>query len=227
MELPFTPVPKPRNQPQFKDREGQVFGRLTVLAYAGRSSKKNRMPSWFCRCTCGTIVKVSRGDLTTGNTMSCGCLRREVTSARVGTHRSSQSHEYRIYATAKDRCTRKKSPAYKDYGGRGIEFRFNSFEQFIKEVGRKPTPKHTLDRIDNNGHYEPGNVRWATPIEQSSNTRNNRRITYKGRSLIAPQWSRMTGISTGTIYGRIYIFKWCIECALTVPPRGPRCRHGR
>ena len=80
--------------------------------------------------------------------------------------------EYSIYRKAKSRCTNRNAECWKDYGGRGIEFRFTSFEEFYKHLGPRPTPAHSLDRYPNNdGHYEPGNVRWATPAEQSANRR--------------------------------------------------------
>ena len=85
-------------------------------------------------------------------------------------HRRQTTPEYNSYFGAKQRCQYKNHIGYARYGGRGIEFRFASFAQFLEEVGRKPTPEHSLDRIDNDGHYEPGNVRWATRIEQMRNT---------------------------------------------------------
>jgi len=82
--------------------------------------------------------------------------------------------EYQAYNNAKQRCENPKNDHYLDYGGRGIEFRFGRFEDFLAEVGLKPTPKHSLDRKNNNGHYEVGNLRWATKLEQVRNTRNDR-----------------------------------------------------
>jgi hypothetical protein len=127
---------------------------------------------WFCQCSCGKTFTVSSKELKSGGTQSCGHLR--VTNVRAANirHGSTLTPEYRAYNSAKNRCTNPNNTAYYNYGGRGIEFRFKSFEEFIAEVGNRPSSKHSLDRFPNNdGHYEPGNVRWATKQEQARNRR--------------------------------------------------------
>lgn len=152
----------------FRDLTGQTFNRLTVTG--GKTQ-------WTCQCSCGNVTNVSTSNLTTGHVRSCGCYIREIAGKHAITHGESRnrkpSREFRSYHSAKERCTNPNQARFKDYGGRGIEFRFTSVEQFLDCVGRCPTSKHTLDRIDVDGHYEPGNVRWATQQEQQNNRRNN------------------------------------------------------
>lgn len=100
-------------------------------------------------------------------------------------HGLSRTPEYHVYQVAKDRCTNQKHPKYSQYGGRGIQFLFTSFEQFFAELGPKPSPQHSLDRYPNNdGNYEPGNVRWATYTEQNNNTRRKRLEQFSDEALL-------------------------------------------
>ena len=112
-----------------------------------------------------------------------------------------------------------------DYGGRGIkvcaEWR-QSYAQFLNDMGRKPTPKHTIDRIDSNGSYEPGNCRWATMAEQQRNRTNNHNIEWDGRSMTAAEWERELGLAKGLLYDRIKAKGWSIEKAMSTPPRSAR-----
>jgi len=164
--------------PKFIDLTGRVFGRLTVVGRVPGDPVKGRAvwaPTyWACRCECGTYTQVDGGSLAKGNTVSCGCFKDEVVSARQTTHGASKggrrSGAYCSYLAAKRRCTDPRIVQYSDYGGRGIEFRFNSFEHFFAEVGHRPF-RMSIDRIDNAGHYEPGNVKWSTRGEQNSNQR--------------------------------------------------------
>jgi hypothetical protein len=171
-----------------------------------------------CLCDCGNRTVVWASNLIRGKTKSCGCFMRE-TTATIG--RSTKTHgqaaqETRTYTAcraAKARCENPKHRAYKDYGGRGVRFLFTSFEQFYAELG-DPPPGMSLDRIDNNGHYEPGNVRWAAPREQQNNKRNNHQLTALGRTQTIADWARETGFSKITIRGRIKR-GWPPERALT------------
>ena len=144
---------------------GKRFGRLIALRIV-RSAPNGCV--WLCRCDCGKEHEATSGCLSQGSVSSCGCFRKEELKLRHRTHGESRSPEYRSFKAAQYRCTKRKRGWHR-YGGRGIEFRFKSIEQFLLAVGRRPTPKHTIDRIDPDGHYEPGNVRWATRSEQSRN----------------------------------------------------------
>lgn len=214
---------------------GQQIGRWTVFSYTGRqrySPTSRRRSGWLCRCSCGTWKIVNTDNLLKQLTLSCGCLQVELAITRNRTHGDAGSRhsggraaEYRIYFHAKDRCTNPRNLAYATYGGRGIEFRFDSYEEFLQEVGRRPTPQHSLDRIDTNGHYERGNLRWATAQEQARNTRNNVNITANGITQCINAWAENLDIARGSINMRRKL-GWCDACAVSIP-RGGTCDHKR
>lgn len=132
----------------------------------------------------------------------------------------NKTAEYRSWACAKDRCYNKKATGYENYGGRGIivcDRWLHSFENFLLDMGEKPTPKHSLDRIDVNGNYCPENCRWATIFIQSRNKKKRTLFTYKNESLCIADWSIRTGIKVPTLEKRLRILKWDIEKALTSP----------
>jgi hypothetical protein len=168
----------------FKELTGLSFGRLLVLHRADSDNRGEAF--WFCKCVCGNHVKVSGSNLRFSRQESCGCLRDELSAhrfkqlqaagmgvkhghARVG----RTTREVQAYWSAKSRCVNPNNRSWKNYGGRGIKFLFASFFAFYVELGDKPTPKHlySLDRIDNDGNYEVGNVRWATKSQQQANRR--------------------------------------------------------
>jgi hypothetical protein len=166
------------------DLTGRAFGRLTVIARALCSTLTSgrRLTAWVCRCACGAVVDVPTQQLASGRTKSCGCLRVDLGHAKRRTHgESSPGHwspEYRAWSGLIQRCTNPKNTDWANYGGRGITVcdRWRrSFEAFLADMGRKPTPSHSIDRKDVDGNYEPGNCRWATPSQQASNRRRRSR----------------------------------------------------
>lgn len=159
-----------------KDLTGQVFGRLTVLE---RSVNYGNGTRWKCVCTCGSVVTVFANSLMRGSTQSCGCYNDEMRGKARTTHGhtsnrfyNSQSSEYNTWQLMKHRCYDPKNNRYYRYGARGItvcQRWLNSFENFLADMGPKPSPEHSIDRINGDGNYEPSNCRWATRSEQRRN----------------------------------------------------------
>ena len=157
---------------------GKRFGRLIVLSCKGLIGKEMK---WLCICDCGVKKAVTGNNLRSGNQTSCGCFQKEPQNNPAFVHgqcrRIGNTKEYRAYQSAKTRCTNPNRVCYDSYGGRGIKFRFTSFEQFFRELGPAPSAKHSVDRINNDKDYAPGNVRWSTSKEQVKNRRKLGSIT--------------------------------------------------
>ena len=153
----------------------QKFGRLLVLRRGGTyisPCKTAVSKKWICRCDCGNITEVIAAHLREGRVKSCGCLQRERAAQAATKHGMSNTKVYWVWSQMRDRCTNANSRDYPYYGGRGISVceRWLKFENFIADMGVPPSGL-TLDRKDNDGNYEPGNCRWATRAEQTTNKR--------------------------------------------------------
>lgn len=180
---------------------GTVFGRLTVLGDGDPSIDKH---GWkhgmsLVRCDCGVDRIVLNSNLKAGRTKSCGCGIGEQ-------HGKRMSPEYTTWYGIKKRCTNKNNHKYSSYGGRGItvcDRWSNSFVEFLEDVGLRPTSQHSLDRINNDGNYEPGNCRWATRSEQGCNKRNNRVFSFYGKVMTLSQWCRIAQIKPDTVTERL------------------------
>jgi hypothetical protein len=152
---------------------GDKVGRLTILEIIPGCSQLKRVRSVICKCDCGSICTENYYSVKYKYTKSCGCFLHEF----MKTHGSYRSKEYRSWDGMKQRCFNKNSKGYKNYGGRGITVcdRWLLFANFIDDMGLKPTSNHSIDRINNNGNYEPSNCRWATLHEQAANQRRGKR----------------------------------------------------
>jgi hypothetical protein len=157
------------------DLVGQRFFRLTVIAFAGADQRRN--VCWLCRCDCGAEKVVRGTDLRSGHSFSCGCWKRVCATLLNLSHAhrraGSRSREYYSWSAMIARCANPKNISFKNYGGRGIAVcsRWLQFENFLADMGRKPSPDLTLERRDNAGNYEPLNCYWATRSEQNTNQR--------------------------------------------------------
>jgi hypothetical protein len=199
---------------------GAKFGRLTVISHAGH---KGSALCWLCRCECGKEKVVRGNDLRSKNTTSCGCLRVELGRERGSGSRKhgesanggSNSVEYQAWAQMLTRCRNPKDKRYPDYGGRGIAVceRWHVYENFLADMGRRPVNEpgrrmYSLDRINNDGNYEPDNCRWATSKEQNNNQRRRkaappqRLIEIDGVSRTLTEWTTLTGVPRKTFYNR-------------------------
>lgn len=174
---------------------GQRFGLWTVVREAQRRANYRY---WLCRCDCGVEREVAQYTLTRGRTKSCRCT--------FTTHgEANKTNEYLIWRGMLQRCRDPKAPEFPRYGGRGIRVcaRWRDYANFLADMGRRPSKQHSLDRIDNDGWYEPFNVRWATDAEQNSNKRTNRYVMFAGARLTFAQFSDMLGLHRVTTRRRL------------------------
>ncbi len=188
------------------DMLGKTFGQWTVLFQV--DSKNGAV--WRCRCSCGTLRDIHGGALRAKQASIC---KRCQTNTSLKKARTENFAEYRSYVRLKNRCTNKNYKYFYRYGGRGIkvcERWLHSFENFLADMGPKPTPQHTIDRKDNNGDYEPDNCRWATMSEQGVNKQNTIFITYDGKTLPLRDWAEITGLSYSCLISR-HARKWSLE----------------
>lgn len=202
------------------DLTGLRNGRLTVLREGPRD--KFNHTRWYCRCDCGKEMLAWGHRLRTPGDLSCGCWIKEKTSVRAGKHYMRNTPEYQAWRSMKDRCTNPKGRNYKNYGARGIKVCqewLDSFEAFFAHVGYRPSSGHSLGRIDNDGHYEPENVRWEVDEQQKNNMRGNRIVVYRGQSMTAAQAIRAAGsIVKRDTFGKRLAAGWSVEQAAEIPP---------
>lgn len=208
-----------------KDLTGQRFARLLVKSRA--TSDGNGNARWNCQCDCGNSTVSSGFTLRNGEARSCGCWRAQSTKQRFRTHGKSGTPEYRIWAGIHQRCNNPGGDEYDRYGGRGIRVcaAWVDFGQFYSDMGAKPSPKHTIERRDNDKGYEPSNCYWATWKEQQNNKSNNRLVVYQGQTMTLSQAADAGGqqLSGSAIQGRLKR-GWSIEKTVETPPN-PRHFH--
>lgn len=196
------------------DLTGSRFGRWTVISFDRKGARRELY--WHCKCECGVEKSVNAGSLRNDSSTSCGCLTVERMKKNI-THGHSVggkvTPEYEAWRHAKKRCFNKKDSRYSDYGGRGITMFIgwtgtNGFSNFYDYIGPRPGPEYSLDRYPNNddGNYEPGNVRWGTDEQQRRNKRTNHWIEHDGKRMIMSDWATSLGMTPKLFWQRIKIY---------------------
>lgn len=183
---------------------GQRFGRLVLIEKA--PERRYNETWWICRCDCGADFTARQLFLKRGNTRSCGCIRREQLRERTLTHGMTETPEYGIWCGMKRRCNDPKDSHYHRYGGRGIRVcaRWeHSFEAFIADMGRRPSSRHSIDRIDGDDDYAPENCRWATPKQQGARTSRVQHLTVCGVTRNLAEWAAEIGGTRAIIRKRL------------------------
>ena len=187
----------------FIDLSGMTFSKWTVLQ---RVPSKTGRSQWLCRCECGTERAVDGYSLRIGTTKSCGCIRESTSRQQATVHGMKYTREYEAWCRMISRCTNPNHPSYHRYGGRGIQIckRWReSAEAFYEDMGPRPSPIHSIDRIDNDGDYTPDNCRWATPEQQARNRSTNHIIEHDGRALCIAEWAEAIGAGYYALYGQL------------------------
>jgi hypothetical protein len=194
---------------------GKTFGRLSVIEYVGRNKRNRRL--WRCLCACKNSIIVVQDALKSGNTRSCGCLHKEVLVFRNTTHNRRRTRCYGIWAGMIKRCNNVNDKSYAIYGARGIKVcaSWMKFEAFYKDMGDPPSNYHSIDRLDNDGDYEPENCVWASSYEQAQNRSNNKLIEYDGKTQPLVAWTRELRLDYDRTKQRLRL-GWSIEDAFEV-----------
>lgn len=192
---------------KLKDYTGERYGRLIVLSLVERDSRWNDH-LMEVRCDCGVVTRKRLKSIRSGHTSSCGCLARETLAERNKTHGLSRAHrrEYRSWKDMRARCNNPNNADYADYGGRGIAVcdAWDDFAAFYADMGDRPDG-FTIDRIDVDGNYEPGNCRWASHKEQANNKRSNHLIEIDGERLTLQAWCDRYGIDSSKVRYRLSV----------------------
>lgn len=194
---------------------GNKYGMLTIVECGEKIRKKMLVK---CLCDCGNTKNIILKYLIIGVTKSCGCLRNELSSKRNKTHGLSYTTEYRTWKGMISRCNDNKNKRWKDYGGRGIKVCqewLNSVDRFVEDMGKKPTGCQ-IDRINNDGNYEPSNCRWVTPKQNALNKRDTVIINFLGQSKPIEEWADKFNMKKSTLSNRLDR-GWSIERAMTTP----------
>ncbi len=201
---------------KFIDLTGQSFGKWTVLFRM--HSKESTSAVWKCRCSCGSTLNIYGSALRAQKTLSCRACRMNIIRKEIC---NEDKPEYKSWDGLKQRCSNPNNASFNRYGELGVtvcERWKHSFDNFLADMGPKPSAQHSIDRKDNNGNYEPGNCRWATKKEQARNRTNNKCITFENKTLTISEWAEITNIAPTNITRRLKS-GWTIEKTLTHPER--------
>lgn len=200
-----------------EDHIGKEYGRLTILESAGSRSGVGRLVK--CRCSCGKILPRVFYQLLSGVTKSCGCLNVEQLKQLAKKHGRSGDPEYLIWKGVRSRCRIKSATGYYRYGGRGLYVckPWNKYENFIEDMGPRPSAKHSIERRNNNIGYRPSNCYWATDAEQRANKEHTIRIKIGKSVRTLRQWADYYNTRRSVVYHRICLLGWDPLTALTTP----------
>lgn len=211
---------------QFIDLTNRRFNMLTAKERV-ENSKQGRA-RWKCLCDCGNYCIVESSKLINETTKSCGCYKKNRIGDKSRKHGKTRTKIYETWCHIKQRCFDENDPRYNYYGGRGIKMcdewkdDFQAFYDFVSMLPHFEEKGYSIDRINNNGNYEPDNVRWATKEIQNNNTRRNHYLTYNGKTQTIAQWAEELNMNQYMIYSRINKYHWSVEDALTIPSGGTR-----
>lgn len=197
---------------------GLRFGMLEVI---GSAEPRKFQRWWLCQCDCGTRKEVAQHALRQGHTTSCGCKSATRIAALRRTHGMSSSPEFQVWRAILSRCLNQRQQSYPRYGGRGIHVceRWRmSFAAFYEDMGPRPSAWHSIDRINNDGHYEPQNCRWVTQRQQTLNTCRNVVLEHSGQRLTVAEWAERLGVQHGTLRRRLSR-GWPTDRVLSAPIR--------
>jgi hypothetical protein len=211
--------------PQFQNLTGQRYGAVTVTRFLGKQQNK---AYWEYRCDCGNVGSTASGNLKLKK--SCGCHQRKALAARNRTHgyttKNARTPEYIVWAGMRARCLNPNEPAFHLYGGRGIticESWKDDFRAFLEDMGPRPSMDHSIDRIENDGNYEPGNCRWATWKQQQNNRSSCHYVLIDKQRMTLQQACDLAQLADVCVYARLSR-GWGIVAALTIP--SARTRKG-
>lgn len=196
------------------DLTGQTFGRLTVRCYVGTDKHQKRV--WNCACSCGNLTDVTTTQLRLGKTQSCGCFKTDLHT----THGDCESPEYYAWRSMRNRCEDPSTKYFDKYGGRGIAVcqRWSEYQNFLDDMGRKPSKQYSLERENNDGNYEPANCKWATKSEQTRNRSVTVFVEHAGRRMLVQDWAKELGMPYTTLYSRLRN-GWSIDRAFNTPKK--------
>lgn len=205
------------------DVTGHRYGSLTAISFASMTKSGAK---WLFQCDCGTKKVIRLANVRNGHAGSCGCAHRRMARSANTTHDMSRTAVYKVWASMIGRCCNPSDAAYQHYGARGIcvsPVWRESFESFLKDMGPRPSALHSIERLDNDGNYEPGNCAWIMQAAQAQNTRRVRRFKFRGSVLTARQLSEHYGIPLKSLIRRIEA-GWPLERAVLEPlaPKGKR-----
>lgn len=221
----YASASRERHKGWAKSLLGERSGRLVAKEYYGHEpTKHGPIHYWICACDCGGAAIVSSRNLLARTSQSCGCLKAEALRQRSQTHGLRHTPEYTCWRNIRSRCHNQKDKRFSDYGGRGVTVcdRWRkSFENFLADMGRKPSAEYSIERRDVDGNYEPGNCEWALTETQVRNRRNNRRVVFHGEEMILADAIRLAGLPEKAVSNRLSR-GWSVERALSATLNAPR-----